>query len=139
MQFIKFPLHIWILLQIVIILIVHTCHFNKVVWTHPHFSGPGRQSKASVQQTDSRSGFSLKIWFIWYIKLIIWVTSNFISQLLHSYPFGLFGIICVLSHLAPAWSFENCILTIEHSVTEFPEFPSILFALDYLYWEKTPF
>ena len=73
----EFPMHIWILLQIVVILILHTCHFDKVVWTHPHPLSPSRCNKASVQKTGSRSGFSSKIQFIWYITLDIWVTSNF--------------------------------------------------------------
>jgi hypothetical protein len=32
----EFPMHIWILLQIAVILMLHICHFDTVVWTHPH-------------------------------------------------------------------------------------------------------
>jgi len=84
-QFMKFPLHIWILLQIQVILILHTCHFDRAVWIHFHPPGSSRCSKASAQKTDSRSGFSLKIWFIWYITLVVWVTSNFPSLAFEKY------------------------------------------------------
>ena len=91
LYFMEFPLHIWILLQIAVILILHTYHFGKVVWTRSHPPGPSRCSKASVQKTDSRSGFSSKIQFIWYIKHVIWVTSNFSSL-----AFGKYFAVCDL-------------------------------------------
>jgi hypothetical protein len=47
--------------------------------------GPSRCSKASVQKTDCRYGFSSKIWFIWYMTLPIWVTSNFPSSAFEKY------------------------------------------------------
>ena len=102
LNFMEFPLHIWILFQIAVILILHTCHFDKVVWTCHHPPGPSRCSKASVQKTDSRSGFSSKIQFIWYIKHVIWVTSNFSSL-----AFGKYFAVCDLIRICTNMEFPD--------------------------------